>query len=209
MSTLSLHLSLPLPPLLAPPRRTDLDGPRVFRLQGVLTARECKALIAHAEAVGFQKAGLATGPDQVRVHEAARNNTRVMWDDPAWVADLWQRVAPVMDPGARGLNERLRLYRYEVGEYFHPHVDLRMDLPGGQTRSSFMLYLNDGFTGGETIFYDRKPRGSGKKPTNRQRLVVPPEMGSVLVFDHLLLHEGAEVRAGVKYALRSDVIFAP
>jgi hypothetical protein len=37
---------------------------------------------------------------------------------------------------------------------------------------------------------------------------VAPEAGDVLVFDHQLLHEGAEVTRGVKYACRTDVMYA-
>jgi hypothetical protein len=40
------------------------------------------------------------------------------------------------------------------------------------------------------------------------RFAVRPVVGSVLVFDHLLLHEGSEVTAGVKYAVRSDLVYA-
>ena len=32
--------------------------------------------------------------------------------------------------------------------------------------------------------------------------------GSAVVFDHLLLHEGAEVTSGVKYAVRTDLVHA-
>ena len=137
------HALPALEPLLAAPRREDLDGPRIYRLRGVLTPRECRDIIALAEQIGFQRAGLAVGGDQYRVNDDARNNTRVMLEDPVFAAALWRRVAPVMDPGTVGLNWRLRIYRYAVGEYFHPHVDVRMDLPGGagQTRASFMLYL--------------------------------------------------------------------
>jgi hypothetical protein len=36
---------------------------------------------------------------------------------------------------------------------------------------------------------------------------VTPVAGSCLVFDHLLLHEGSEVKSGVKYAIRTDVFY--
>ncbi|HVK69187.1 MAG TPA: hypothetical protein VM694_32235, partial [Polyangium sp.] len=55
----------------------------------------------------------------------------------------------------------------------------------------------------------RRGEGRGRKFNNRVRFAVRPAPGSVVVFDHLLLHEGAEVTAGVKYAVRSDLIYAP
>ncbi|MFT4979861.1 MAG: hypothetical protein ACI8S6_005773 [Myxococcota bacterium] len=105
-------------------------------------------------------------------------------------------------------NERLRIYRYAEGQYFRPHVDVQMELPGGgQTRASLMVYLNDDFEGGQTRFFARKPRGSSRKRNNPVTHSVVPERGSALVFDHLRLHEGAAVSRGVKYAIRSDLIY--
>lgn len=61
-----------------------------------------------------------------------------------------------------------------------------------------MLYLNEGFQGGETNFL----RSDGAC----ERAVVP-ETGMALLFRHDMLHEGALLRGGVKYAMRSDVMF--
>ena len=204
-------LSAALPPLSEDhpaARRHAIAGSRIVLYRGALSARECRDIVAFAEAQGFAPAGLAVGGDQYRTNEAARNNTRVMVEDRAFAARLWERLAPVADPAARGLNWRLRIYRYAVGQYFRPHVDLRMDLPGGgQTRASLMVYLSDGFVGGETRFFARKPRGSSKKRNNPVTHTVRPERGAALAFDHTLLHEGAAVTEGVKYAIRSDVIY--
>lgn len=59
---------------------------------------------------------------------------------------------------------------------------------------TFMIYLNEGYTGGETRF---------------ESVSVAGKPGMALVFEHELLHEGAEVTAGVKYVLRSDVMYGP
>ena len=92
-----------------------------------------------------------------------------------------------------GLNERLRVYRYGAGQYFRKHRDgcFQRSL---EERSflTLMLYLNDDFVGGETVF---------------EGAVVRPRTGSALWFFHPLLHEGREVRAGQKYALRTDVMY--
>ena len=54
-----------------------------------------------------------------------------------------------------GLNEMFRICSYDPGGHFAPHLD------GGHVRSpsdaslqTFMLYLNDDFTGGSTRFFD-------------------------------------------------------
>jgi prolyl 4-hydroxylase len=55
-----------------------------------------------------------------------------------------------------------------------------------------MIYLNEGYDGGETRF---------------ESLSVVGKLGMARVFEHELLHEGAEVASGVKYVLRSDVMY--
>jgi hypothetical protein len=199
-------------------RREDLD-PGCYLLHGLMSPRECRALIAHAEGLGFTHAGLAVGDDTYRVNLAARNNLRVVLDAPALADGLWRRVRellPTHHEGAplRGLNTRFRVYRYDVGMRFSPHVDVRTRVPLGETRASLVVFLSDEFTGGETRFFEVKDRrsrrgeGRARKFDNRVQFAARPGVGGAVVFDHLRLHEGAEVTAGVKYAVRSDVVYA-
>lgn len=60
---------------------------------------------------------------------------------------------------------------------------------------SRLIYLNDGFEGGTTDFQFG--------PT------VVPQRGMLLLFEHSLVHQGAPVRGGCKYVLRTDVMFRP
>lgn len=199
-------------------RREDLAS-GVYVLHGLMTVRECKRLIAAADARGFTHAGLAIGDDTYRVNLAARNNLRVVLDAPTLAAGLWPRLRHLVDPhheGApvRAVNTRFRVYRYEPGQRFAPHVDVRTVVPGGETRYSLMIYLSDEFTDGATRFFEQKDRsarrgqGRARKFDNRVRFAVRPPIGDAVVFDHLLLHEGAEVTAGIKYAVRTDLVHA-
>jgi prolyl 4-hydroxylase len=198
--------------------RQDLDKAQVYMLRQVMFPKECRALIDYAEALGFTKAGLAIGDDQYRVNEKARNNLRVIIDSKEMAAILWERVRPcinVQHEGARvvGLNERFRVYKYEAGHHFSPHYDLRTKLPKGETRFSFIIYLSNAFMGGGTRFFEEKNKGSrrgqerGKKFNNQVRFCAKPPIGGAVVFDHQLLHEGELVTSGVKYAVRTDVIY--
>lgn len=199
-------------------RREDIEK-SVYVLHGVLSPKECNRLISIAQGIGFSHAGLAIGNDTYRVNLAARNNTRVVLDAPEMARELWERVRGVVDAhhegsALTGLNDRFRVYQYEKGQRFFPHVDVRTVVPRGETRASFMIYLNDDFEGGATRFFEMKEKnsrrgeGRGRKFDNRVRFSVRAPVGSIVVFDHLLLHEGAEVTAGVKYAVRSDLIYA-
>lgn len=202
-----------------PVRREEIDK-GIYVMHGVMSPKECKRLIAIARGIGFTHAGLAIGNDTYRVNLAARNNTRVVLDAPPMARELWTRVRAHVDAHHEGLtiaglNDRFRVYQYEQGQRFFPHVDVRTKVPLGETRASFMIYLNDEFQDGATRFFDvkqkqsRRGEGRARKFDNRIRFVVRPPVGSVVVFDHLLLHEGAEVTSGIKYAVRSDLIYAP
>ena len=88
------------------------------------------------------------------------------------------------------------MYRYEAGQFFAPHTDhwYRPD-DDSITLHSVLLYLNEGFEGGETRFIE---------PVEQ---IVEPKRGRVAVFQHKVRHEGCEILSGTKYALRTDVIY--
>lgn len=169
----------------------------IYTLPDVLTPDECQELIALTEAKGYEAAPITTASGFV-LRPEIRNNSRVIIDDPAQADLLWPRVRDEV-PGflrgrqAIGLNERFRFYRYDPGERFAPHQDgaYRRD-NGEQSHLTFMVYLNDGFDGGETKFHEAE---------------ITPKTGMALIFEHQLRHEGAAVRTGRKYVLRSDVMY--
>lgn len=166
---------------------------------GALAPDECDAWIRRAESVGFEDAPITTWRGFERRPEV-RNNTRVRLDDTDAAAALWDRLSARLRGFDEelgwtpvGLNERLRLYRYEAGQRFRWHRDgafARSDVE--LSRWTLLLYLNDDFDGGETEFEDASVR---------------PARGAALAFSHGLLHQGASVRRGVKYVLRTDVMF--
>lgn len=113
-------------------------------------------------------------------------------------ANFWTRLSKFcpfeLDScSAIGLNEQFRFYKYEINQRFKRHIDGRFkrnDLE--ESRITFMIYLNDDFEGGETHFGD---------------LVIKPKMGTALCFIHEIKHEGCLVTKGVKYAIRSDIMY--
>ncbi|MGK3760948.1 MAG: hypothetical protein ACI8RD_013266, partial [Bacillariaceae sp.] len=89
----------------------------------------------------------------------------------------------------------------------------------GNTRSylTFLIYLNDNFDGGETKFYypvSTTTSTNNDNDNEKTSLVargVIPKRGSVLVFPQgntaSLLHEGSAVTKGIKYVIRTDVLY--
>ena len=187
--------------------REDIDGHKlIFLIHDFLTAQECDEFISLSEEGGYDAAPLTTAAGPV-MNKDVRNNARYMVDESFFAAVLWCRAQPFIPPElegwkAIGLNERFRFYRYDPGQRFDVHMDgyFRRD-NGEQSQLTFMVYLNDGFEGGATTFYDRE----GSRPKSN----VEPRTGMALVFEHQQWHEGAPVVDGRKYVLRTDVMYEP
>jgi predicted 2-oxoglutarate/Fe(II)-dependent dioxygenase YbiX len=94
-----------------------------------------------------------------------------------------------------GANPRLRLYRYGPGERHGAHWDTVVELADNvRSMLSLVFYLNDDFTGGNTLF-----------PELDQ--CITPRRGRALLFQHRVLHEASVVTAGEKLVLRTDVLY--
>lgn len=174
-------------------------SPQIFTISGFLTPEECGALIAKSEAMGYEEAMVDVGGGEQRMIKGVRNNERVLYKDEDYAAQIWYRLAPFAPAGdhgrnACGLNELLRFYKYSPGQRFKMHKDgAFVRSPGEASQFTFMIYLNEGYTGGETVF------SSGE--------VIRPETGTALVFYHPLRHEGALLTKGIKYVLRTDIMY--
>jgi predicted 2-oxoglutarate/Fe(II)-dependent dioxygenase YbiX len=180
--------------------RTEHLGDRILTIKGLFTPGECAALVALAEGIGFGAAPITTGHGFVMAPDV-RNNTRVILDDPERARVLWQRMS-TFAPTRRGreavgLNERFRFYRYAPGEFFHWHHDGAFHRnEHEQSLLTAMVYLNGDFEGGSTDF-----------DFHEESITIIPEPGLVLLFDHGIRHQGAAVKRGRKYVLRTDVMY--
>jgi predicted 2-oxoglutarate/Fe(II)-dependent dioxygenase YbiX len=177
----------------------DGSAPLVFTMADAFSAAECEAMIARADQFGFETAPITTGAGFV-MRPDLRNNDRAMFDDLELAAALFGRIRDAVPRRlcARrpvGVNERFRCYRYEPGQRFAPHYDGAYQRNRSErSELTFMIYLNDGFAGGYTAFHDFD-------------VEVAPRQGMALLFQHQVLHEGCAVESGVKYVLRSDVMY--
>ncbi|HEX7375502.1 MAG TPA: 2OG-Fe(II) oxygenase [Pirellulales bacterium] len=170
----------------------------IFAVRHLFTNAECDDYIALGESMGFAPAPIqgTFGPSY---EPNVRNNRRVMFDDPSHATALCDRAWPWIPKQlgfwrAIGVNERLRLYRYDPGEQFEWHIDGAFERQNGErSLITYMVYLNDGFEGGATAFCSQK---------------VFPERGMGLFFRHELRHKGEAVLRGHKYVLRTDVMYA-
>lgn len=170
---------------------------QVWTIPGFLDPVACRDLITFSEHIGYNEAEVSFSQG-AKMMKGLRNNYRLLYEDTALSGQLWERLKdhcpPTLDGAAAiGLNEQFRFYRYESEQRFKRHVDGRFRRNDfEESRITFMIYLNDDFEGGETAFDD---------------VTIRPETGMALCFFHELRHEGCPVVDGVKYVLRSDVMY--
>ncbi|MEO1053041.1 MAG: 2OG-Fe(II) oxygenase [Bacteroidota bacterium] len=169
----------------------------IILIKDFWTANKCQEYIAKTEDIGYKEALVNTGRGQRRM-PGIRNNERVLLEDKHLADELWeelQHIAPqtVGLSKSMGLNELFRFYKYSTGQRFKKHRD------GSYVRNefeasyfTFMIYLNQDYQGGETAFED---------------LVISPETGDAIIFPHSVFHEGKEVVIGLKYVLRTDIMY--
>lgn len=177
----------------------QLYTPNIFTLKDFLSLQECQDLIAESEGMGYEEATVDVGNGVQRMIKGVRNNERVLYKDDAYATFIWERLKDFAPEGtdnrsAVGVNELFRFYKYSPGQRFKMHKDGSFERNRFEaSQYTFMIYLNEAYTGGETIF------ASGE--------IIRPETGTALIFHHPLRHEGALLTAGVKYVLRTDIMY--
>ena len=190
-------------------------------IHNVLSPEECSELIDRAEEEGCEDAIISN----MRTKTRHRDCTRYVVDDHVLAEEWYERIVSALKdtpfetklknapwiqmnrgelPHAVGLNEHFRLLKYKHGQFFRVHTDesfVRRASDGmsvgGMSCVSVQAYLNQNFKDGFTTFR------SGER-----YLDVKPRTGSILLFQHDILHEGVTVIQGTKYVLRTDVMYS-
>lgn len=176
-----------------------IDVPMLFESESLLWL--VKQVYSQEECAQFIRFIEQSSPKLATNNLMYRNQDRVMIDDHNLAKDLFNRLKANLPPKMgdlrlMGLNERLRFYRYQVGQSFSAHMD-HWYRPNEDQISlhTVLVYFNENFKGGETIFQEQLEQ------------TVIPETGMAAIFQHKIRHEGAMVYRGTKYAMRTEVIY--
>jgi prolyl 4-hydroxylase len=180
-------------------------------IDNFLPSRICRSLISLSESKGYDEADISyTGGS--RMEKDRRNNSRVLHEDETlrMMLDglIWEHAPKdrpfILEGGILsrvplvGLSGRFRFYRYFPGEKFKKHRDGNAEERGGVSLVTVLIYLNTPEKGGETFLCDwsleYQPR-------------VEATEGRCLMFDHSLIHTGEPLLEGVKYVLRTDLVY--
>ncbi|ETO27919.1 P4Hc domain-containing protein, partial [Reticulomyxa filosa] len=108
----------------------------------------------------------------------------------------------------QGVNECIRFTKYEPGQHFKAHRDGKYQ-HNDEVASVYtlMIFLNQDFEGGQTKFFANKQNQPYLNLKHAKAETVLPQSGMALLFNHDVWHEGAKVAKGVKYILRTDLMF--
>jgi hypothetical protein len=180
-------------------------------LDNVFTKEECDRLIQLSEEIpGNYEIAKVNYEDEQVLDTSYRNNQRWLHFDKTLAASFFEKIKPYIPSEMEGnpvscLNERLSFLKYTAGEYFRPHEDGYYIRPD-ESEMSFItvqIYLNDvkEEDGGATTFI--------ADTYNRiyQDYSVIPKVGRVLLFEHDIEHEGSILHNGLKYCIRTDVMY--
>ena len=215
----------------------------VCAIDNVLSKAQCDEIVSTSKEQYFQDMSNKYNP------KTRRNNSKLLVIDQGLSEILWNRLESVIsklieeyDIPCRplgfdvlrgnwelaGMNNAIRINKYSrmKREFFAPHKDAQY-WPSGDERSVFSLviYLNQGFKGGETCFYfpkdstlqtkgltiEEEIKVHGGLEEGFDHVKMTPSTGSAVLFSQNTLHESLPMitqssKVGYKVILKTDVM---
>lgn len=189
------------------PTLDEIVKDEIWIVENILSKQECEYPIAASEKGGHVDALVTTGLNAGIIDKGYRDSKRVMIDDVNLAKYFLQRCEKFMPRAYEGglllsMNERFRFLKYdEPGNKFAPHCDgcyFRNDYE--ITTITVQYYLNEGMKGGETTFFHDSFKDG--------KFACQPKRGRAVFFrQNGWLHEGSELKEGVKYTIRNDILY--
>jgi hypothetical protein len=163
-------------------------------IDNFMSEKECEKFISFCEESELFKRSVIMASEADQKHSAHRTSSSAMMEmnqSTPIIEDLKEKIAELLDIKTNKI-EKLQCVRYYKSEGFKPHFDSYVK----KRKFTCLLYLNEGFVGGETYFPEID-------------FGVTPKMGRLLIFKNLdkknnvitqSFHEGSPLLEGVKYA---------
>lgn len=163
----------------------------IWIADNLLSSYNCNNIIEAAITKGFHRS---------KLQYLGRNNN----ENTLLNSDVFNNVHRILDEQViyednmvyklRSPSKKVECYCYQEGDFVAVHGDAFVELDEGVWSSlTLVLYLNDDFLGGETVFPE----------TN---LNISPVRGRGLLFRQNILHEASMVSKGIKYIARLNIV---
>ena len=163
-------------------------------IDNFISDKECENLISFCEESDLFKRSVIMASEADQKHSAHRTSSSAMMEinqSVPIINNLKEKIADFLNIDTTKI-EKLQCVRYFESEGFKPHFDSYVK----KRKLTCLLYLNDGFVGGNTYFPEVD-------------FGISPKKGSLLIFQNLdennelitqSFHEGSPLLEGVKYA---------
>lgn len=213
---------------------------RLLTINNILTFNECNELINNNEKKGFKPSPLSGGGHGNCDKTPSRTSQFIVIDDKKLANKLWSRLKSYVPKNLRGIspvsyvnsvtkgdeykpigiNEHIRFYKYDIGQYIKKHDDYRMSRYRYErttnkyyyqmTFLTVLVYLNDNFEEGTTNYWNDSTKSNFRFLVNVRNqdpdIVINPKIGMASISDHVIQHEGIPPKKNSKYILRTDII---
>ena len=171
------------------------ESPDAWAFEAFASEAECRYLIETAAPLLEQSVIVDPATGQLRPHPIRTSDGAAFpWISEDLVISALNRRIAAASGTELGAGEPLQVLRYRPGQEYRPHLDA---LPTGDNQRvlTMLVYLNDGYPGGETYFTRAQLKFSGR-------------LGAALLFrnadsagvpDKRAEHAGLPVLSGEKY----------
>jgi prolyl 4-hydroxylase len=180
---------------------TDIPNYDIQEIPNFLTPEECDKIIELSNGKLFPSRIYSQNEDLLS------NDSRIskqcwLTDDNPLIKDISDRVTKFTN--TTGKQEQLQVVNYPKGGFFSPHYDAcegdesycsRMNGSDGPRLLTVLLYLNDNFDGGETVF----PKINKSVKPKKGKAVIFKNVDEHGVIITQALHGGEPIKSGEKW----------
>jgi prolyl 4-hydroxylase len=169
--------------------------PEVWRFSDLASSAECLYLIETSELLFQQSVIIDPSTGQSRPHPVRTSDGAIFpWASEDLVITALNRRIAVASGTDASCGEPLQVLRYRPGQEYRPHLDA-LPASGNQRVLTMLVYLNEGYEGGETLFTRAGLKQAGKTGEGLLFRNADPRG----VPDRHAEHAGLPVVAGEKY----------
>ena len=140
---------------------TEFDINKIYEYPNILSDKQCNEIILLAEPYISNSTVIGENGNEETDNRRTSQNTFLPRTHKV-VQDIYDKLSKIINIDSDHF-ERLQVVRYKPGQKYEAHWDACWEdhkcveflKQGGQRYATFLLYLNDDFTGGETEFPHR------------------------------------------------------